>query len=476
MGEPPATKEWTLRGDTVYNTDRLIISHADYTTVFKINECKRSDTGEFKLAAKNKNGEDSCTVNIIVLDVPGPPEGPFKYSSVTRNGCTVSWKPPKDDGGSDITGYALEKMDLDAYRWVPCGETKGTSLQVENLIEGHEYKFRVCAINRQGEGPPYTGMDSMIAKDPFTKPSKPGTPEVMDWDKDRVDLQWTEPRSDGGAPISSWIIEKKPRYGQWEKACEVPAKHGCKASVPDLTEGEEYQFRVIAVNRGGHSDPSDASEPVVCKARFEKPAIDIKDLGDLLLKANTRLNYTVPIRGAPRPKITWSVNGNALVESERVDMQTYGKQTILDIAFAQRTDSGRYTLTIENELGKATASGTVIVMDRPSKPVGPLQVHDITREGCRVSYHMPVDDGGSPILHYLVEKMDLSRGTWTEVGEFSGLMADVAGLTHMKEYHFRVKAVNAIGESDPLMTDKSIIAKNAIGKLYLCKEIYSLFT
>lgn len=465
VGEPPATKQWRVKDMDLYPTDRLTIISEDYNTTIKIFDCKRGDSGAYTLNARNKNGEDTCTVNITVLDSPGAPEGPLKCSDVSRSGCTVSWKPPKDDGGSDIIGYAVEKMDMDTYRWVPVGEVKGTSLPVDNLIEGHDYKFRVSAINRQGQGPPLTGTDTITAKDPYTKPGKPGSPEVMDWDKDRVDLQWTEPRSDGGAPITGYIIEKKKRFGPWEKAVEVPAKHGPKASVPDLEEGEEYQFRIVAVNKAGNSEPSEASQPVVCKARFEKPAIDGKALEDQIIKVNTRLNYTVPIRGAPKPKVSWTVNGEPLLESKRVDLQTYGKQTILDIPFAQRSDSGRYTLTLENDLGKVTASANVTVLDRPSPPGGPLIVSDVTRESCKLTYKAPADDGGSPILHYLVEKMDMSRGTWTEVAQVAGLMADVHNLVHMKEYHFRIKAVNAIGESEPLNTDKSIIAKNAKGKL-----------
>lgn len=39
----------------------------------------------------------------------------------------------------------------------------------------------------------------------------------------------------------------------------------------------------------------------------------------------------------------------------------------------------------------------------------------------------------------------------------------VTGLTPEKEYKFRVTAVNAEGESEPLQTEKSIIAKNPFG-------------
>lgn len=81
-----------------------------------------------------------------------------------------------------------------------------------------------------------------------------------------------------------------------------------------------------------------------------------------------------------------------------------------------------------------------------------------------LSWHAPSDNGGSPILHYVIEKMDLSRGIWSDAGMSTGLSHEITRLVHKKEYYFRVKAVNAIGESDALETTKSIIAKNEFGK------------
>lgn len=53
------------------------------------------------------------------------------------------------------------------------------SLRVDHLIEGHDYNFRVRAVNKQGESLPLTGQSTVTAKDPFNKPDKPGAPEPV---------------------------------------------------------------------------------------------------------------------------------------------------------------------------------------------------------------------------------------------------------------------------------------------------------
>lgn len=44
------------------------------------------------------------------------------------------------------------------------------------------------------------------------EPSKPKTPEIIDYDNQSVTLKWTAPEKDGGAPIEKYFIEKKDRY------------------------------------------------------------------------------------------------------------------------------------------------------------------------------------------------------------------------------------------------------------------------
>lgn len=458
-GEPIPTKEWSVKGDVLLSSDRIKVQYEDGFAKLRILDAKRGDTGEYTLVARNINGRDMAAVKITVLDVPGAPEGPLKHSNMRKNGMDLQWRPPKDNGGSEISHYVVEKMDTDTMRWVPVGECQTPAMHVDNLIEGHDYNFRVKAVNKQGESQPLTTQNSVTVKDPFNKPDKPGQPQVENWDKDFVELKWDKPKKDGGSPIEKYIIEKKSRFGPWEKAAEVDGDNNM-AKVDGLTEGTEYEFRVVAVNKAGPSDPSDASLPVVCNARFVKPWMDGAALKDLTVRAGQRIAYEIPIRGSPKPEIKWFKDECEIPKNERAEMEVHNDRMTFEILFAKRSDCGRYRVQLSNELGSCGASGQVLVLDKPSIPGAPLGITEITKSSCHLAWRVPEDDGGTPIIHYIIEKMDLSRGTWSLAGTSNLLSFEVTRLTHMKEYLFRVKAVNEIGESEPLEAPRSIIAKN----------------
>lgn len=75
-----------------------------------------------------------------------------------------------------------------------------------------------------------------------------------------------------------------------------------------------------------------------------------------------------------------------------------------------------------------------------------------------------MDNGGTELTHYMVEMQDMgARGGWVEIGSSETTNFDVTGLVNKKEYKFRVRAVNKKGASDPLVSAKSIIAKDPFG-------------
>lgn len=75
-----------------------------------------------------------------------------------------------------------------------------------------------------------------------------------------ADLAWKPPESDGGTPLTSYIIEVRPETrSTWTKTGSV-GPDTTTFTVPDLRVGTEYHFRVIAVNAEGESTPLEGKE------------------------------------------------------------------------------------------------------------------------------------------------------------------------------------------------------------------------
>jgi predicted phage tail protein len=94
-------------------------------------------------------------------------------------------------------------------------------------------------------------------------------------------------------------------------------------------------------------------------------------------------------------------------------------------------------------------------------------VSDVTAESAKLAWEKPEDDGGEPIDHYVVERMDVETGRWVPVTTTKGTEAEVPGLTEGHQYQFRVRAVNAEGQGEPLETDKPTLAKNPFGSFHV---------
>jgi titin len=87
-------------------------------------------------------------------------------------------------------------------------------------------------------------------------PGKPRGPlEVSNVTENTADIQWKAPDSDGGSPLTSYLVEVRPSTRTtWTKAGTVDG-NTTAFTVPDLQPGNEYYFRVIAINDEGQSAP-----------------------------------------------------------------------------------------------------------------------------------------------------------------------------------------------------------------------------
>lgn len=84
---------------------------AEDKITFKIKKPARELSGPYQIKLANGQGEDVKDVTIVMQDVPSAPLD-VNVSEVFQTSCLVSWKPPKDDGGSPLQHYVIERLDL----------------------------------------------------------------------------------------------------------------------------------------------------------------------------------------------------------------------------------------------------------------------------------------------------------------------------------------------------------------------------
>lgn len=262
-------------------------------------------------------------------------------------------------------------------RWVPIGKTgpNSTEFQATKLKNKGQYKFRVKAKTKEGESEPLTTEFVTTIKDPWDEPGKPGKPQVVDWDADRIDIEWTPPTNDGGAPIEGYIVEQKDAHtGEWKKVMETPDTN---ASIKGLKEGEMYQFRVKAVNKAGPGQPSDPSDRQVAKPRFGKfifltiqeyysntclisvkAWLDLKACEHLTVKAGQTAKFDVKVGGEPFPDAFWYRGDEQLSTGQNIAIETKKDvSTVLYVKACKRSDGGDYKLLVRNKMGEQ--AGTV---------------------------------------------------------------------------------------------------------------------
>lgn len=87
------------------------------------------------------------------------------------------------------------------------------------------------------------------------EPCAPQDLAITDITSETITLSWQAPESDGGAPITNYIIVmREASKKKFKKVGKVDAKTLCFTINSDLRENEEYALRVYAENEQGVSE------------------------------------------------------------------------------------------------------------------------------------------------------------------------------------------------------------------------------
>lgn len=154
-GYPEPEITWYKETTSITNESRVKITREDTEVTLVLNDIEREDSGKYTITVKNNAGEASVDLTVKVIDKPERPSA-LDVTDVKKDSVVIAWTPPIDDGGLDITKYAIEKCDPDKMVWIKVAEVEKTivSYCVQKLLPNAQYIFRVVAENPIGTSEP----------------------------------------------------------------------------------------------------------------------------------------------------------------------------------------------------------------------------------------------------------------------------------------------------------------------------------
>ncbi|KAK7925475.1 hypothetical protein WMY93_007785 [Mugilogobius chulae] len=174
------------------------------------------------------------------------------------------------------------------------------TFQITNLQETDSGLYTCVASSSSGETS-WSGVltvkesaDSTGAQttEPFQLPGPPHKPIVTDVSKNSVSLTWQPNAHEGGAAVTSYIIEafSQSAGSTWQTVADNVKME--THTITGLLPNTIYLFIVRAVNAYGLSDPSPISEPVRTQEGIGEVAVQLQEPA-MLSTSSVRVSWSV---------------------------------------------------------------------------------------------------------------------------------------------------------------------------------------
>ncbi|CAE8638777.1 unnamed protein product, partial [Polarella glacialis] len=162
-------------------------------------------TYRYQVTGINEAGEStrSNTTSMLCAGTPGPPVD-ISFTDTSRTDTVVSWTPPADDGGADITRYEVWYRDgltagpIDKLAW----SGSGTMSDVITFTTGAALQIQVAAVNTVVEQHSLPGTRSKTGV--YYAAVLSGAPSNTRMAASTLvsaTLAWAAPEDSGGLPV-----------------------------------------------------------------------------------------------------------------------------------------------------------------------------------------------------------------------------------------------------------------------------------
>ncbi|MDB4342111.1 fibronectin type III domain-containing protein [Nitrosopumilus sp.] len=443
--------DWTVPTNNGFSITTYAVEKStdgtNWSPLTSINANTFQDTGltnastyYYKVTAVNQVGNSvfSSPVSIVAGDAPSQVTG-LTATTITNTSIDLAWTTPNANGYA-VSGYMIESSIDYGNTWTTVtADTQSTSTAYAHtgLTTGEFYTYKISAINALG-----TGMASATAVTHAGDiPNVPAL-TLTALPNSIIQLDWTAP-TDNGFAITTYQVEKSTDNGStWTSLTSVNA---LTTQDTGLTNGNSYQYRVLATNTIGNSPFSGA---VAMIAGDVPGALSV-------LTATTQSDTSISLTWTAPNANGYAITGYQIEQS--TDGTTWGtpivsntQNTAVSYTVTGLNDSTDYYFKVTgiNALGIG-ALGPVAnahTFGAPD-PFIPL-TSSSTVTSATVNWTQPYDHG-SPITSYRVEILNLvngiGNGQWLTLTTTGGLTNTHTGLQTNTEYQYRIVAINPYG-------------------------------
>ena len=403
---------------------------ADARSVVVSSGLENGQAYTFSLRAVNDIGPGpTATVDATPRATVTAPSAPRNLGASPGDAeVTLTWEPPANDGGSDVTGYEYQ---VDQGDWKDAGAADARSVVVSGLENLRQYTFSVRALNGETE-PGAAATVQATPRAAITAPTAPRDLEAEPGDT-QVRITWSPPADDGGSDLTGYQI----RGGLRTTWLTLPATETGPATFGTLENGREYTFSVRAVNEIGPG-------PIAM--------VNATPRGVLAAPSAPRNLAVAP--GDAEVTLTWeppAEDGGSDItgyqyQVDQGDWKDGGTADARSVVVSDLENGRSYTFSVRAVNGRGP--GAVEMVEATPRPaaIAPTAPRDLAAEPgdtmVTLTWSPPANDGGSDLTGY---QYQVDQGDWTDAGAADARSVVVSGLENLRQYTFSVRAVNGTG-------------------------------
>ena len=416
-----------------------VSSQTDYeTTLSSLNNGTKYNVRVLAVNGNTNTDDNTSDESDIASGTPSTnPLAPtaVKITNVGDRTLTVSWGPPANDGGSEITNYKMQWKGDGENTWTTTTNEKSAADRqhvITGLTNGSMYTVQVFARNANGLSTEY----GEVTGKPVAKPKAPTGVDISDYGDGWLEVTWdavTDTATDvntGGSPIKNYIV-------QWKSGSDGynTTDQGTPATSPyiitNLKNGTEYTVRVLTVNEAYPNTPSDdpsdgSNEDSETPRTIPEAPTDLEVIsGDKELT----VSWTAPTdenNGGATIKrfiVQWKKSGQEY-DTSRQETPTDTTQVIDELK-----NGTPYSIRVRADNGEEAATYKWVETTGTPLTVPGVPTKLRAEEGNRqldVSWLAPKDTGGADIEQFVVQWQE-KGGDWSSPNE--GTTGDTTGDT-----------------------------------------------